>query len=362
MKVRSRESQVAGSMPPVPPEQLLGLDARIRKVGKAGGSRGGKGAIVDSEKLFVGIDVGKYHVDMALSGESDVRQFKNDDGGIEEILRLLQGRSVGLVVLEASGGYERQVLASLLGASIPAVAVNPRQARDFAKALGKLEKTDAVDARMLARFAESVRPAVRPRPSEEIAEVQEWLSRRRQLVEMLTAEKNRTQHAKGGVLKDIREHIEWLKKRIRDNERELGDLLKDAPEWNAEVEMLDAIKGIGPVSALTLLAAVPELGTLNRKQIAKLVGVAPLCRDSGTLHGKRTCWGGRAEVRACLYMAALVATRANETIRTFYGRLLAAGKPKKLALVACMRKLLTILNARVRDHRAALATPRLGPS
>lgn len=305
--------------------------------------------------MFVGIDVGKYHVEIALSDEGEVAQFKNDDSGIEGILELLGGRPVGLVVLEASGGYERQVLASLLGAGIPAVAVNPRQARDFAKALGRLEKTDAVDARMLSRFARAVRPPVRPRVTEELAEVQDWLTRRRQLVEMLVAEKNRSQHAKHGVLKSIRDHIDWLKKRIRDSEKELGDMLQRAPEWNAEVEVLDSIKGVGRVMAMMLLAAVPELGSLNRKQIAKLVGVAPLCRDSGTLRGKRTCWGGRADVRACLYMAALVAARFNTTIQAFYRRLLAAGKPKKLALVACMRKLLTILNARIRDHRAALA-------
>jgi len=307
---------------------------------------------VQEDAVFVGIDVGKYYVDVALLGDGSVRRFKNDDDGIVEILRLLDGRSVGLVVLEASGGYERQVLASLLGAGIPAVAVNPRQARDFAKALGKLEKTDEVDAQVLALFASSVRPAVRPRVSDEIAEVQDWLARRKQLVEMLVAEKNRAEHAKHGVLKDIREHIDWLKKRIRDNERELRDLLDQAPEWDAEVQLLDDVKGVGRIAALTLLASVPELGTLNRKQIAKLVGVAPLCRDSGTLRGRRTCWGGRADVRACLYMAALVATRFNDTIRTFYRRLLSAGKPKKLALVACMRKLLTILNARLRDHRA----------
>lgn len=312
--------------------------------------------------MFVGIDVGKYYVEIALSDKGDVSRFKNDDSGIEEILSLLAGRPVGLVVLEATGGYERQVLAALLGAGIPAVAVNPRQVRDFAKALGKLEKTDAVDARVLSHFARSVRPPVRPRVTEELAEVQDWLTRRRQLVEMLVAEKNRTQHAKHGVLKSIRDHIAWLKKRIRDSEKELGDMLKKAPEWNAEVEVLDGVKGVGRVMAMMLLAAVPELGSLNRKQIAKLVGVAPLCRDSGTLRGKRACWGGRADVRACLYMAALVAARFNATIQAFYRRLTAAGKPKKLALVACMRKLLTILNARIRDHRAALARLRTAAS
>jgi transposase len=313
---------------------------------------------VGDEKLFVGIDVGKYHVEIALSDEGEVSRFKNDDEGIDGVLELLKGRNVGLVVLEATGGYERQILASLLGAGIPAVAVNPRQARDFAKGMGKLEKTDAIDARMLSKFAAAVRPPVRPRVSAELEEVQDWLTRRRQLIEMLVAEKNRTQHAKHGVLKSIREHIEWLKKRIRDSEKDLRDILSHAPEWNAEVELLDSIKGVGRTTALTIMAAVPELGTLNRKKIAKLVGVAPLCRDSGTLRGKRTCWGGRADARACLYMAALVAVRFNDTIRSFYRRLLAAGKPKKLALVACMRKLLTILNARIRDHRAAALAAR----
>jgi transposase len=314
--------------------------------------------VSSEENVFVGIDVGKYHVDVAFSDEGEVSQFKNGDIGIEEILHLLEGKRVGLVVMEASGGYERQMLASLLGAGIPAVAVNPRQVRDFAKALGKLEKTDAIDARVLSQFARSVRPAVRPRPTQELAEVQDWLTRRRQLVEMMVAEKNRSQQAKGGVLKSIRAHIDWLKKRIRDSEKELGDMLKNAPEWNAEVEVLDEVKGIGRVMAMMLLGAVPELGSLNRKQIAKLVGVAPLCRDSGTLRGKRTCWGGRADVRACLYMAALAATRFNATIKDFYRRLLAAGKLKKVALVACMRKLLTILNARIRDHRAGISISR----
>jgi len=313
---------------------------------------------VGDEKLFVGIDVGKYNVEIALAGEGEVSRFKNDDEGIDGVLGLLKGRNVGLVVLEATGGYERQILASLLGAGIPAVAVNPRQVRDFAKALGKLEKTDAVDARVLSKFAACVRPRVPPRVSAELEEVQGWLTRRRQLIEMLVAEKNRTQHAKRGVLKDIRAHIDWLKKRIRDSEKDLREILSRAPEWDAEVEQVDSVKGIGRIVALTLMAGVPELGTLNRKKIAKLVGVAPLARDSGTLRGKRTCWGGRADVRACLYMAALVAVRFNDTIRAFYRRLLAAGKPKKLALVACMRKLLTILNARVRDHRAAVLAAR----
>jgi transposase len=308
---------------------------------------------MDSRAVFVGIDVGKYYVDLAVDGEEGASRFKNDDSGIEQILKALQSRSVSLVVLEATGGYERQVLASLLGAGIPAVAVNPRQVRDFAKALGKLEKTDRVDAQVLARFASVVRPKVRPRVPEELDEVLQWLTRRRQLVEMLVTEKNRTEHASGGVLASIREHIDWLKKRVRDTERDLKDLLKDAPEWDAKIELLDEQKGLGRVSALTLITSVPELGTLNRKQIAKLVGIAPLSQDSGTWRGKRSCWGGRANARACLYMATLVATRHHPTIRAFYARLLAAGKLKKVALIACMRKYLTILNALIRDQRNA---------
>lgn len=308
---------------------------------------------METANVFMGIDVGKRFVDLAFEGNDEVTRYGNDDEGIEKILKALAGRSVGLVVLEATGGYERQVLASLLGAGIPAVAVNPRQVRDFAKALGKLEKTDKIDARILARFAAVVRPQVRPRVPAELDEVLQWLSRRRQLVEMLVAEKNRAQHARGGVLANIRQHIDWLKKCVRDTEKDLKQLLKDAPEWDARVHLLDDQKGIARVSALTLIAGIPELGTLNRKKIAKLIGIAPLCRDSGTLKGKRTCWGGRPAIRACLYMATLSAVRHHPKIKAFYKRLRAAGKIPKVALVACMRKYLTMLNAMIRDQRAA---------
>jgi transposase len=308
---------------------------------------------MEPTSVFVGIDVGKHFVDLAVDGNNEVTRYKNDDEGVEKILKALTGRTIGLVVLEATGGYERQVLASLLGAGFPAVAVNPRQVRDFAKALGKLEKTDKVDARVLARFAAVVQPKVRPRVPAQLDEVMQWLTRRRQLVEMVVAEKNRAQQARGGVLANIREHIEWLKKGVRDTEKDLKLLLKDAPEWDAKVELLDAQKGIGNLSALTLIASVPELGTLNRKQIAKLVGIAPLARDSGTLRGRRSCWGGRPAVRACLYMATLTAVRHHPQVKAFYKRLRAAGKIPKVAIVACMRKFLTILNALTRDQRAA---------
>jgi transposase len=302
------------------------------------------------DALFVGIDVGKHHVDVALGDRGAVQRFKNDDEGIEQILGLVKGREVGRIVLEASGGYQRQLLASLLGAGLPAVAVNPRQARDFAKAVGRLEKSDKVDARVLALFGERLKPAVRALPDEKLQDVVDWLTRRRQLVEMMAAEKNRAQQAHGAVRRDIQQHIEWLKKRIRDSERDLPGLLAGSPVWNAQVELLDEQKGIGRLSAVTLLACLPELGRLNRKAIAKLAGIAPLSRDSGTLHGHRSCWGGRSVVRSCLYLVTLSATRHHPLIRDFYRRLVTRGKLKKVALVAAMRKYLTILNAMMRDH------------
>jgi len=309
----------------------------------------------EKETIFAGIDVGKYNVDMAFGGQGEVKRFKNDDDGIGQILGLLKGRQVGRIVLEASGGYQRQLLAALLGAGWPAVAVNPRQARDFAKALGRLEKTDKVDAHVLALFAEKIRPPVRALPDETLQAVVDWLTRRRQLVEILVAEKKRSHQAQGAVRRDIEQHIDWLKKRIHDNERDLPKLLADCPAWNARVQLLDDQKGIGRVSALTLVACLPELGTLSRKGIAKLVGIAPLSRDSGTLRGKRCCWGGRSAVRACLYMVTLVASRHHPVIRDFYERLVARGKLKMVAIVAAMRKYLTILNALTRDHLKAIA-------
>jgi transposase len=313
-------------------------------------------AVENQDTLFVGIDVGKYHVDVALGFEGELKRFKNDDSGIEEILALLKTKAVARVVLEASGGYERQLTAALLGAGLPAVAMNPRQVRDFAKAVGRLEKTDEVDARILALFADRIRPPVRAMPDESLQLVQDWLVRRRQLVEMLTAEKNRAQQARREIRRDIELHIAFLKKRLRDTEGDLKGLMADCPEWDARVELLDAQKGIGPVTALTMVAGVPELGRLNRKQIAKLIGVAPLRRDSGTMRGKATAWGGRSAARACLYMATLTAVRHHPVLRAFYARLLGKGKPKKVALVASMRKFLTMLNAITRDHLAASAT------
>jgi transposase len=284
-------------------------------------------------------------LDVAVAGEAESTRYTNDEDGIAKLVAWLRDGHVERVVLEATGGYQRQVLAALLAAEVPAVAVNPRQARDFAKALGKLEKTDEVDARMLALFAERIRPDVRPLVDETTREFQELLARRRQLNEMLVAEKNRLHQATKVVRRSIKRHIDWLKAQLRDTDKDIENGLRNCPAWDVQVQLLESLPGVGRITSMTLLAELPELGTLNRKKIAKLVGKSS---------GRRSTWGGRATVRAPLYMATLVATRHNPVIRAFYARLLSRGKAKKVALVAAMRKLLTILNAKLRDHRRAL--------
>jgi transposase len=254
------------------------------------------------------------------------------------------------VILEATGGFELPLVGALLAAGLPVTVVNPRQVRDFARATGQLAKTDAIDARVLAHFGEAVRPELRPLPNEATRELAALVARRRQLIEMLTAEKNRLRLAARAVRRDIEQHIRWLERRLSDLDGNLAQQVRSSPNWRARDDLLQSVPGIGPVSSVTLLAQLPELGRLNRKEIAALVGVAPLNRDSGTLRGRRRVWGGRRHVRATLYMATLVATRCNPTIRSFYTRLLAAGKPKKLALTASMRKLLITLNAMLRNN------------
>jgi len=313
-----------------------------------------------ADEVLVGIDVGKDFLDVMCTGDGAPSRCRNDEEGIGRLVSQLCDRAPSLVVMEASGGYQRRLLIALVEAGIAAVAVNPRQVRDFAKAVGLLEKTDAIDARMLLLFAERMRPEVRALPDETTRLLEELLGRRRQMVEMLVSEKNRLHQALSSrVRKDIEAHIVWLKKRIKDNDEELGRQVESSPSWNAKVQLLDDLKGVGRLTALMLLASVPELGTLDRKKIAKLVGVAPLACDSGRHSGHRRTWGGRSAARLALYMATLVATKHNATIRTFYQRLIAAGKAKKVALVACMRKLLIITNAMLRTHlegqRPALA-------
>ena len=255
-----------------------------------------------------------------------------------------------LVVLEATGGLETFLVGELAGAQLPVVVVNPRQVRDFAKAVGKLAKTDALDAQVLAHFGEATKPDLRPLPDDSTRELQALLARRRQVVEMVTAEKNRCRTATQRLQPQIQEHIRYMEKQLKELEQGLSELLSSSPVWRTKEKLLGSVPGVGPVLTVTLLAGLPELGRLHRREIASLVGVAPFNRDSGTLRGKRTVWGGRSSVRATLYMATLAATRYNSVMRAFYQRLLEAGKPKKVALTACMRKLLTILNAMLKHN------------
>ena len=300
--------------------------------------------------VFVGIDVSKDRLDVALRPPSDRWAGANDEAGIPALVARLQRHRPTLIVLEATGGLGVPLTGALAAAGLPVVVVNPRQVRDFAKATGQLAKTDALDAAILAHFAEVVRPALRPLPDTATQALSALLTRRRQLIEMRTAEQNRLGSALPPVRKGIRTHITWLERRVADLDEDLAQAIRESPLWREKDDLLRSTPAVGPVLSRTLLASLPELGTLTRQQIAALVGVAPLNRDSGTSRGTRRVWGGRAHVRAALYMSALVATRCNPVIRTFYRRLCAAGKAKKVALTACMRKLLTILNAMLK-HR-----------
>lgn len=300
---------------------------------------------------FVGIDVSKEVVDVGvLPGEKtwQVPQKPQDLAALAEQLKALNPEAV---VLEASGGYESPVVAALAAADLPVVAVNPRQVRDFAKATGTLAKTDRLDALVLARFAEAVKPERRPLKDFQTELLQDLLVRRRQLVEMLMMEKTRLHQATGPVRKDIERHVLWLQKRVKQVEKDLDDAIKNSPVWREREQLLRSVPGVGRVAALTLMAQLPELGQLNRKQIAALVGVAPFARDSGTMRGKRTCWGGRAAVRSVLYMGALAAVRGDTSIARFYQRLIRAGKPAKVALTACIRKMIVALNAILRTGK-----------
>lgn len=305
-----------------------------------------------STAFFVGIDVSQDQLDVALAPSGAAWRVANDEPGIGQLVARLTALRPELVVLEATGRLELPAVAALAAAGLPVVVVNPRQSRDFARSTGQLAKTDTLDARGLALFAERVRPAVRPLPSAAAQALTDLVARRRQIVEMIVAEKNRLNRASQRVARDIRRHIAFLEKRLAALDEELQEAIAASPLWLEKQELLMSTPGVGPTVAATLLADLPELGRLDRRQIAALVGVAPLNRDSGKYRGQRTIWGGRARVRAPLYMAVLVAMRWNPVIKTFYQRLLAAGKKKKVALTACMRKLLTILNAMLKNKTA----------
>jgi len=302
--------------------------------------------------MLVGVDVAKAELVVGTRPAAERWVVANDERGVRTLVERLARDAPELIVLEATGGYELLAVAALAAAGLPVVVVNPRQVRDFARATGQLAKTDRIDADILALFAERVRPDVRPLRDEAAHELDALLGRRRQLLDMLQAERNRLGQVFGKgharVKKSLKAHISYLERELRIADADLGTMVRQSPAWREQDELLRSVPGVGPVMSRTLLADLPELGRLSRREIAKLVGVAPLSRDSGTLRGRRFVQGGRASVRAVLYMAALVATKRNAVIKAFYQRLLAAGKPKKLALVACMRKLLTILNTMVR--------------
>lgn len=297
------------------------------------------------------MDVSKKSLDVAILPGRESWALGNDMEGITELVRKLQGMASTLVVLEATGGLEFPLAAALAAARLQVSVVNPRQVRDFARATGRLSKTDRIDAKVLAHFAQVIQPPARPLADEAAREFKALLVRRQELVEMITAEENRLTAAFAYIVKQrIQTHVEWLQAQLKELDNDLGQRVQESPVWREKEQLLRSVPGVGPNLTFTLLAELPELGTLNRKVIASLVGVAPLNHDSGTLRGRRMVWGGRARTRAVLYMAALVATRFNPVIKDFYHSLLAVGKPKKVALVACMHKLLIILNAILR-HR-----------
>ena len=299
-----------------------------------------------SDTVFVGIDVAKTRLDVATRPSEESWQVQHDDEGVAQVVERLQALAPTLVVVEATGGLETVVVGALAAVGVAVVVVNPRQVRAFAKATGRLAKTDRLDAQVLAHFAEAVRPAVRPLPDAATQRLSALVTRRRQLVAMLTAEHNRRSRTPAGPMRrDIDAHIDWLRQRLKGVDGLLRSALQESPLWRAKDALLRGVPGVGPVLATTLLAGLPELGHLERRQIAALVGVAPFNRDSGSHRGRRQVWGGRAPVRQALYLGTLSATRFNPVIRSFYDRLRAGGKTAKVALTACMRKLLTILNA-----------------
>lgn len=338
---------------PLPPIQETRTVARSRKSEPASlarkGQEGKEMNDMEKQEVFVGIDVSKVTLDVATSREKEIRSFSNDDSGVSKVTVYLKKISPDIIVMEATGGLEVLLSGALSEAGLPVAVVNPRQVRDFARATGRLAKTDAIDAKIMAGFAKAVRPEPRPMSDAQTTEIKAIMTRRRQIVGMMTAEKNRLHTAAKSVKPRIQAHISWLAQELAEVNKELNRLVRESPIWREREKLLRSAPGVGPVLAITLMSALSELGTLNRKQIAALVGVAPLNRDSGSMRGKRTIWGGRSLVRAVLYMSTLAATRHNPVIKALYQRLLAAGKPKKVALTACMRKLLTILNAMMKN-------------
>jgi len=304
------------------------------------------------ERLFVGIDVSKDRLEVYVRPTGERLTVASDEAGITQLLGRLQVLQPSVIVLEATGGYEARVAAALAHAGLPVAVVHPRQVRDFARATGQLAKSDGLDAAVLAHFGEAVSPPVRPLPNAQAQALAELVTRRRQLVEMLTAELNRQQQARQRLVQTrLQRHVTWLRAAIAELEEDITRLIRSSPVWREKENVLTSAPGIGDVTAHALIAELPELGRLSRRRIASLAGLAPFIRESGRWKGRRMIRGGRAHVRRALYMATVVAIRYNPPIGDFYRRLIGAGRPKKLALIAAMRKLLTVLNAMLRDSR-----------
>ena len=303
-----------------------------------------------NSEAYVGVDVSKVSLDVKVLPTNDTLQISNDDVGINELIKRLTQIDPALIVFESTGGLEMLAVGNLIENHLPVAVVNPRQVRDFAKATGRLAKTDAIDADTIAGFARDIRPEVRPIKDEHAQLLSALNARRRQIVDMLVAEKNRLSRAPKPNIKSIQKHIQWLERSLTDINKDIDKTIKKSPTWRENDRILQSFKGVGPVVSATLLGDLPELGALNRKKIANLVGVAPLNCDSGQFHGRRRIKGGRANVRRKLYMAAVASLRHNPLMKDFYDRLIEAGKPPKVALTACMRKILTILNAMMKDR------------
>lgn len=313
-------------------------------------ARKGPSVEIMEKETFIGIDVSKATLDVYQRPDNRSWTQGNEAEGISELVAHLRQLEPRLIVLEATGEFHLAVTAALAAAGLPVAVVNPRQVRDYARALGRLAKNDRLDAAVLAEFGERVRPAVRPLPDASTQQLNALLARRRQVVDMLTMEKNRLPGASPAIQKKIHKHVQWLERQLSDLEEELDKALRSSPVWREKDDLMRSVKSVGPITSMSLLAELPQLGTLNRRQVAALVGVAPFNRDSGQWRGRRSIWGGRSRVRAVLYMSTLSAIRYNPVIKAFYQRLCQAGKPAKVALTACMRKLLTILNA-ILKHR-----------
>jgi transposase len=300
-------------------------------------------------EVWVGIDVSKEGLDVAVRPGDEAWSVRNDQAGIKVLTREMKKLSPQRIVLEATGGYEYELALRLGKAELPVAVVNPRQVRDFARAVGRLAKTDPIDARILAHFAEAVKPPCRPVKDQQLDELDQLVTRHRQLVEMIVAERNRRMSLRGDAQNDIDVTVRFLKGRLKQVDERLKALIDKNPEWNRKAELLNSVPGVGPVLISSMITELPELGTMNRKQIAALVGVAPFNNDSGKSQGRRHIWGGRAHLRALLYMSVVAGLRFNPTVRGFYQHLRKSGKPAKVALVACMRKLLVQLNAMVKS-------------